>query len=107
MLRRIACCLVLLASACAPAITAIAVGPEQPPLPPDCEAREAILTPKDAEDHYRQVGVVCWSHGAREELYAAACQLGGTIVVRTGLCVNGHDRYTEQGSEYGVYTSSR
>jgi hypothetical protein len=107
MLPRLACCWIVLTAACAPATTALSVGPEQPPRPPDCAIVEEMLTPQDAETHYRQVGVVCWSHRTTEDRNAAACGLGGEIVVRTRMCTNGEGKHTEPGVEYGVYTSAR
>jgi hypothetical protein len=107
MVPRVAFFLILLASACTPAATAISVGPGDAPRPRGCDVRHERLTPKDAEDRYRQVGVVCWSHGTVEDLNDAACGLGGEIVVRTGLCSNGQGKMTESGVEYGVYTESR
>lgn len=107
MLPRLACFCIVITAACTPPVTALSVGPEQPPRPPDCSISEHRLTPQDAETHYRQVGVVCWSHGTTEDRDAAACRLGGEIVVRTRMCTNGGGRAAESGVEYGVYTISR
>jgi hypothetical protein len=99
--------LFLLSGGCAPGTTAISVGPRMPPRPKGCAIREERLTPKDAEDRYRQVGVVCWSGGDREDLDEKACELGGDIVVRSRRCMTGEGKFTQPGIEYGVYASSR
>jgi hypothetical protein len=94
----------LIVGGCAP-VSAVSVGPAAEPRPENCHIREELLTPKDAESRYRQVGVVCWSEGsqAREDRDHAACRLGGDVIVRVGLCTNGEGRFSTRGTEYGVY----
>ena len=105
-LRFVAVSLVLLA-ACAPAVTGVRIGPPASARASGCSVLEEQITPKDAETRYRQVVVICWSHGGAKDLEDLACHLGGDVVVLSGLCTNGEGKYSEQGREYNVYLSSR
>jgi hypothetical protein len=95
----------LVLGACAPPVSAVSVGPPRYPRASNCAIREESLTPKDAENRYIQVGVVCWSSDrqTREQRDRAACGLGGDLVVAIGLCMNDQGRSARQGTEYGVY----
>jgi hypothetical protein len=82
-------------------LTSTGIGAPAPMRSP-CKLRVEPITPKDAEARYRQVGVVCvaagdafngndsdfnrWDDSLKSDFQVRACQVGGDVVVKAGLC---------------------
>jgi hypothetical protein len=115
----------LLVAGCAD-VQGAAIGRPVAAKPPGCAISEARVTPKEAQDRYEQIGVICYTRTQEvndectvgpgkyscrqvrsdpksatliDDVRTEACRLGGEIVVRQGLC-NLRDR---PGIEVGVY----
>jgi hypothetical protein len=102
----------LLLCGCFP-MRSLALGEPVPPNPEKCPIRQERVTQTQAETQYAQVGVICAgalafsaSHSIdqmdpveREHFESEVCQLGGAIVVVTGLCSIGKG----DGVEWRVY----
>ena len=100
---------------CVSAPHAVAVGPRLAPRPSDCEVRYERLTQTEANERYRQVGVMCipenelrsspeyWSFDEQIHFSREACALGGELFVAFQKCEI--DR--RAGYEYGIYVRSK
>ncbi len=88
--------LAVLLGGCA-TVTSVAVGPPQPPKPPDCALQFSQQPPEALAAGYQRVGEICLcdpnnpgndprASRSSPELQQRACALGGDLVTATGTC---------------------
>jgi hypothetical protein len=110
--------LLLLLSACYN-ITSMPIGSPAHSRSP-CHVRVEQITPEEAGQRYRQVGIICveasdvesgpeysrdperWSTDLRGDFTVEACRLGGDVVVRVDFCPASVRRGLP-GTEFAVY----
>jgi hypothetical protein len=123
--RRFACVLPLCAmSACTPTARAVAFTSE-PARPANCAIDFERVTPREAQETWRQIGVVCvggvscadtdrtFRDCSVEDVYRAgdlhdllrekACAMGGDTVSPVDMCTVPVGRGGSPGLEFGVY----